>query len=71
MTERGFLSGASTHTYDSPAVSDEVLERAVAKLVAAGARVGIGTDAMIKLLESGMSVQELVEYVLTRAGDVG
>jgi hypothetical protein len=52
-------------------VSDEVLERAVAKLVAAGARVGIGTDAMIKLLESGMSVQELVEYVLTRAGDVG
>jgi hypothetical protein len=70
MTERGFLSGASAHTYDSLAVSDEVLERAVAKLVAAGAGVGISTDEMIKLLESGMSVRELVEYVLTRAGDV-
>ncbi len=70
MTERCFLSGASANSYDWPAVSDEVLQRAVGKLVAAGARVGIGTDAMIKLLESGMSVQELVEYVLTRAADV-
>lgn len=70
MTETCFLSGASANSYDSPALSDELLERAVAKLVAAGAGVGISMDEMIELLESGMSVRELVEYVLTRAGDV-
>jgi hypothetical protein len=47
-----------------------VLERALAKLVLAGARAGVSTDDMIGLLESGMSVKELLEYVLTLAADV-
>jgi len=47
----------------------EVLERALAKMVLVGARAGVSTDQMIDLLESGMTVKELVEYVFTLAGD--
>jgi hypothetical protein len=47
-----------------------MLERALAKLVLVGARAGVSTDDMIGLLESGMSVRELLEYVLTLVADV-
>jgi hypothetical protein len=45
---------------------EEVLERAVTKLVLLGKQVGVGPDQMILLLESGMSVVGLVEYLAAR-----
>ena len=47
----------------------EVLERAVAKIVLIGAQVGVSADQMILLLESGMTVQELLEYLGTQCVD--
>jgi len=45
---------------------ERVLERAVAKLVVYGERVGISTDEMIQMLAAGLTVSELLEYVLSR-----
>ena len=50
---------------DERTARQEVLERAVAKLVLIGEQVGVSTSDMIALLESGLTVAELVEY-LTR-----
>ena len=47
----------------------QVLQRAVAKLVVYGERVGISADEMIQMLAAGLTVGELLEYVLSR-GDV-
>ena len=44
-------------------VQPEVLERAVGKLVLLGKQVDVSADQMIQLLESGLSVAELVVYV--------
>jgi hypothetical protein len=41
----------------------EVLQRAVAKIVILGAQVGISVDQMIYLLESGLTVGELLDYI--------
>ena len=43
-----------------------VLERAVGKLVVLGQQVGVSTDQMIQLLESGLCVAELLEYLVVR-----
>jgi hypothetical protein len=45
---------------------EEVLERAIIKLVLLGRQVGVDPDQMISMLESGMSVIELVEYLAAR-----
>jgi len=45
---------------------EAVLERAVAKLVLLGEQVGVDASLMIALLESGMSVVDLVEYMASR-----
>jgi hypothetical protein len=44
----------------------EVLERAVAKVVLLGELVGVSADQMILLLESGLTVSELLEYLGAR-----
>ncbi|HYU45981.1 MAG TPA: hypothetical protein VEK84_07365 [Terriglobales bacterium] len=44
----------------------EVLERAVAKIVLIGELVGVNADQMILLLESGLTVSELLEYLGAR-----
>ena len=44
----------------------EVLERAVAKLVLLGKQVGVSADQMIVLLESGLTMVELVECLAAR-----
>jgi uncharacterized protein YoaH (UPF0181 family) len=49
-------------TYDQ----EMVLERAITKLVLLGRQVGVEPDQMISLLESGLSVVELVEYMANR-----
>ena len=46
-----------------PCAQQEVLEQAIAKLVLLGKQVGVSADQMIQLLESGLSVAELVVYV--------
>ena len=48
----------------------QVLERALAKTVILGARVGVGMDQMIQLLEAGMTAGELLEYLLTLANEI-
>ena len=41
----------------------QVLERAVGKLVLIGERVGVTADDMILLLQSGLTVRELLDYL--------
>lgn len=48
----------------------ETLQCAVAKIVALGTHIGVTTDQMILLLESGLTVRELLEYLASRAGEV-
>jgi hypothetical protein len=52
-----------------PFANREVLERAVAKVVLLGEQVGVGTEQMICLLDSGLTVRELLEYLAARAGN--
>jgi hypothetical protein len=47
----------------------EVLERAVAKIVLLGAQVGVSADQMILLLESGLTVGELIEYLVAQSAE--
>jgi len=42
---------------------EEVLQRAVGKIVAAGMDVGVTADQMIELLRSGMTVGELLKFL--------
>jgi len=49
---------------------NEALQRAVAKMVALGAQVGVSADQMIQLLQSGMTVEELLEFLTARSGEV-
>jgi hypothetical protein len=63
------VSGAECDTSRPPAFGEnEVLERAVAKVILLGEQGGISADEMILLLDSGLTVSELLEYVVTRAG---
>lgn len=48
----------------------EVLERAVAKIVLIGDQVGVTCDQMILLLQSGLTVGELLEYLAVRNTEV-
>jgi len=41
----------------------QVLKRALAKMVVLGERVGVSTDQMILLLESGLTMPELLKYL--------
>ncbi len=43
-----------------------LLERAAEKLVAYGEDVGVTPEEMINLLNEGMSVTELIAYVISR-----
>ena len=52
---------------ESPKIGQqEVLERAIGKVVLLGERVGVAPDRMILMLESGLSVAELLEYLAAR-----
>ncbi|MGA2003240.1 MAG: hypothetical protein ABSG70_07655 [Terriglobales bacterium] len=71
MEEMRFF--VNTSSDNGEALSDEqraVLERALAKTVILGARVGVGMDQMIQLLEAGMTAGELLEYLLTLANEI-
>ena len=68
MTDMRFIVSATYDSYDPmPLPQNVVLERAVAKVVLLGEQVGVSTDQMILLLNSGLTVGELLEYLATRA----
>lgn len=46
------------------------LHRAVAKIVALGAQVGVSADQMIMLLQCGLTVGELLDYLKAPSGAV-
>lgn len=48
----------------------EALQCAVAKIVAFGAQVGVSADDMIQMLQSGLTVGELLQYLASRTGEV-
>ncbi len=48
----------------------ELLERAIAKLVVIGEEVGVSAGQMIELLESGLTVGELLAYLALRSNEI-
>lgn len=48
----------------------EALQCAVAKIVAFGAQVGVSAEQMIQMLQSGLTVGELLQYLAGRTGEV-
>jgi hypothetical protein len=48
----------------------QLLERAVAKVVLMGERVGVSPDQMILLLQSGLTVGELLDYLTARNREI-
>jgi hypothetical protein len=70
MSGPHLVSNAGSKSLESLAFADrEVLERAVAKVILLGEQVGVGTEQMIRLLDSGLTVRELLEYLAARAGN--
>jgi hypothetical protein len=72
MTTELHLIAALSHNLTEPltVAQKEALQRAVTKIVALGAQVGVSVDQMILLLESGLTVGELLEYIAARSGEV-
>jgi hypothetical protein len=70
-TELHLIAALSHNLAESLTVTQkEALQRAVTKIVALGAQVGVNADQMILLLESGLTVGELLEYLAARSGEV-
>jgi hypothetical protein len=72
MTTEPHLIAALTHNPAEPltVAQKEALQRAVTKIVALGAQVGVNSEQMTLLLESGLTVGELLEYLAARSGEV-
>jgi hypothetical protein len=68
MTRELRLSSATRHdpTESLTLAQKELLQRAVVKVVALGAQVGVSADQMILLLQSGLTVGELLDYLAAR-----
>jgi hypothetical protein len=72
MTTELRLSSADRHdpTETLTLEQKEALQRAVSKVVALGAQVGVSADQMILLLQSGLTPGELLDYLAARTGEV-
>jgi hypothetical protein len=72
MTTELHLIAALSHNLAEPltVAQKEALQRAVTKIVALGVQVGVNPDQMILLLESGLTVGQLLEYLAARSGVV-
>ena len=70
MTTELRLTAAASRDLAEPlsVAQKEALQRAVAKIVALGEQVGVSADQMIDLLDSGLTVGELLEVLAARAG---
>jgi len=67
MEQAGTTGNSRPDVTESQSFSEqEVLERAIAKLVLLGKQVGVSADQMIVLLESGLTMVELVECLAAR-----
>ena len=53
-----------------PGEDGRCLYEAIKKLAVAGAQAGLDIDRMIDLLNSGMSIPELVSYIETSGGEL-
>jgi len=70
MTDTRFILNATYGSSDPMTLPQKaVLERAVAKVILLGEEVGVSTDQMILLLNSGLTVEELLEYLAMRAAE--
>jgi len=70
-TEQHSLGGISQGRVEPlTTAQEETLRRAVAKVVELGAQTGVTADEMIYLLDSGLNVGELLEYLAARSGEV-
>jgi len=72
MTTELHLIAAISHDQDESLTPAQkgVLQRAVVKMVALGEQTGVTADEMIELLDAGLTVGELLEYLVARAGEV-
>jgi len=72
MTTEVHLIGTLNHNLAEPltVAQKEALQRAVTKIVVLGAQVGVNADQLILLLESGLTVGELLEYLAARSGEI-
>ena len=71
MSEGQTVSGAGPELVEPLNFAQQaVLERAIAKIVLLGELVGVSADQMILLLESGLTVSELLEYLGARTMQV-
>ena len=72
MTTELNLIRALSHNLAEPltVAQEEAMQRAVTKIVALGAHVGVNQDQMILLLESGLAIGQLLEYLAARSGEV-
>ena len=69
MEEAYYPASCDTNAAESATFAEQVvLERAITKLVLLGKQVDVSADQMIGLLNSGLTVAELVEYLAARAG---
>ena len=66
------LAEAVSHEQSEPLTLEqkETLQRAVAKIVALGEQAGVSPDQMSELLESGLTIQELLQYLAARTSEV-
>ena len=65
------ISEFHPHSAEPRTVAQQaVLERAVAKIVLLGELVGVSADQMILLLDSGLTVGELLEYLGARTKQI-
>jgi hypothetical protein len=72
MSAEQYLSAALSSDRDEPltCAQKETLERAVTKIVALGSQVGVSADQMAELLQAGLTVRELLQYLAARTGEV-
>jgi hypothetical protein len=70
-TETQLIGAPSGNFVDSlTAAQKDALQCAVAKIAAFGAQVGVSTEQMIQMLQSGLTVGELLQYLTSRTGEI-
>jgi hypothetical protein len=71
LTQTQLTAAASGNFAESLTIAQkEALQCAVAKIVAFGAQVGVSAEEMIQMLQSGLTVGELLQYLASRTGEV-
>jgi hypothetical protein len=67
-----YLNAVLSHDLSEPlsCTQKETLQRAVTKIVVMGEQVGVSAEQMLELLEAGLTVGELLQYLTEPSGDV-